>query len=106
MRTVGSQGASFQQGATTIRSLNWPVTWSARNLDTTRGINVGEICNSCDVSKESWKHSISRFPEEADSPRYNNADIYWYMGMPTHLPPAEDKVETLFALFKEEDSIL
>ena len=41
LRTVGSQGASIQHCATRIKSLSWPLTCSARNLDRTRGTNAG-----------------------------------------------------------------
>ena len=41
LTTMGNQGASIQHGATRIKSLNWPVTCSVRNLDRTRGTNAG-----------------------------------------------------------------
>ena len=44
------------------------------------------------------------FPE-VDSPRYNNADIDWYVRMPTGLPKVNHKVEMLLELYEEEDAI-
>ena len=41
LRTVGSQEASIKHGDTRIKSLNWPVTCSARNLVRTKGPNAG-----------------------------------------------------------------
>ena len=38
---LGSQGTSIQHGATRIKSLSWPLTSSARNLDRSRGTNAG-----------------------------------------------------------------
>ena len=37
LRTLGSQRASTEQGATRIKCLTWPVTCSTGNLDRTRG---------------------------------------------------------------------
>ena len=39
--TMGSQEVPIQQGEVKIRSLNWPVTCHARNVDKMRGINTG-----------------------------------------------------------------
>ena len=41
LRTLGRQGASIQQSATIIRSLNLPVTCFAMNFDRTRGRKTG-----------------------------------------------------------------
>ena len=38
----GNQETSIHQGSTRIRSLNWPVTCSVRQLDRTMGINARE----------------------------------------------------------------
>ena len=40
LRTVWSHGTFTQHGANRIRSLNWQVTCSARNLDNNSGINA------------------------------------------------------------------
>ena len=49
----------------------------------------GETHNLPDVSKAGGKHSTSRLPEVMDVPRCNNADIDWYMRMPTDPPPID-----------------
>ena len=40
-----------------------------------------------------------------DSPKHTNADIDWYMRMPTNLPQIDSTVEMLLKLCEEEDAI-
>ena len=41
------------------------------------------------MSKDSRKGSTPRLPEHVDFPRYNNADMDWYMMRPTDPPPVD-----------------
>ena len=92
LRTVGSQGASIQQGVTRIRILNLAVTHSARNLDIPGEPKLEEKTHNLpDMSKRGQKHSTPRFPQVVESLRYNRADIDWYMRMPTDPPLADPK---------------
>ena len=53
LRTMDSQVASIQQGVNRITGHDWPVTYSTRNMDTAREINVrGGTYSSTDNSKE------------------------------------------------------
>ena len=44
--------------------------------------------------------------EVVDFLRYNNADIDWYMKMPTNAPPVDPKVEIPLEICEEECVIL
>ena len=37
-----------------------------------------------------------------DFPRFNNADIDWYVRMPTYAPPVDPNIETQSELSEEE----
>ena len=50
--------------------------------------------------------SSPKLPEVVDFPRCNNADIDWYVTMPTDTPPVDPKVEVLPELCKEQDATL
>ena len=50
--------------------------------------------------------SIPRFPTVLDYPRYNKADIDWYMRKLTELPLVDPKVETLTQLGEEESATM
>ena len=64
LRTVWSQGPSIQHSATRIRSQNWLVTCSTRNLDNTGGKMLQEkIHNSPETSTDGWMHSTPKLLE-------------------------------------------
>ena len=65
-----------------------------------------ETLHSPNMSKDVWKHSTPRSPEVGDFQRCNNADIDWYMGMPTDQLPVDPKVERLPALCEEDSATL
>ena len=50
--------------------------------------------------------STPRLPEVVDFPRYSNADIGWYMRMPTDPPQVDLEVEMLPQLCVEEGATL
>ena len=75
LRTVESQGTSIQQGATRIRSLNWPVTHSTKNSDCNRGSKDGKgNITHPDKPRGGQKHSIPRPPEVGLS----KMQLYWH----------------------------
>ena len=101
LRTVESQGASIQLGATRITNLNWPVIGSARNQDRTRGtITGGGNIELPYMSKGDWKCSTPRLPEVGDIPKYNSW-FDWYMRIQTDSPLVHIWDEMLTVLYEE-----
>ena len=58
------------------------------------------------MSMDGCKHSTPRFSEVLDFQRFSNADINWYMMIPTDLALVDAKVEMLLELCEEEDATL
>ena len=108
LQTVGSQGSSIQQGNTRIRSLNLPVTCSARNVNNTRGINAGRgkyvTHLKCPCMVECIQHQSSQ--RLMVFPGSNNDDIDDSVSKPTHQLPVDPKVAKLLWLCKDEDATL
>ena len=65
-----------------------------------------ETHNSYHMSKGGWKHSTPRFPEVVYFPKCNNADIDWYVRMPTDPSLVGPKIETMTAVYEEEGGTL
>ena len=62
-------------------------------MDRTREANVGEgTHNLPDMFKGGCKHLTLILPEVMGFPRFNNADIDWYMRMPTDPLPFDPRV--------------
>ena len=102
LRTVGSQGASIQNSATRIKSLSWPLTCSARNLDKTRGTNAGGG-NISYLKCPGMVESIQpRSPEVVEFPRCNNAGITWYWRMPADPPLVDPKGQSCLSHLRDK----
>ena len=52
------------------------------------------------------KHAIPRVPQVVNVPRFNNADIDWYVRIPTDSPPTDPKVKMLPELCQEYGATL
>ena len=108
LKTMGSQGAFIQYGVCRIRSLNWPVTHSARDLDRTRKkvMQEEERHNLSDISMDVCTHSTLRPPEVVYCPRYYAAGTAWYVVIKTDPPLVDPKVEMQLVQNEGEGAIL
>ena len=66
----------------------------------------GGIYNSHDTLRNGLKHSHPWFPEVIDLSWCNNADIDWYVRMPTIPTPVNPNVKTPLELCETEDATL
>ena len=85
LRTVEGHGPSIWRSSIRHQLIGlWhvlPETW--KELEELK--YEEEIHYSLNTSKDSWRHSTLRLSEEMKSLRCNNADIDWYVRMPTNL---------------------
>ena len=104
LRSQGSQGTSIQHCTSRFKSLSWPLTCSARNLDRTKGTNAGRgnTYKLPETPKDGWRHSTPRPPEVVEFPWCNNADTEWYGRIPADPPLVDPKAKSSLSHLREK----
>ena len=64
-----------------------------------------QIHNSPDMFRDGWNHQSQSY-QSVKIPRCSNADVDWYVRMPTDPPLFDPKVEMLPELFEREGATL